>query len=204
MGRCLKDSDYTLHAIAQIVYHNYMAGYGKFTLKILELLASGFVLGFTRDRRLRKELLEECDKVWHELDRKQLYRFLNRLYLKNYIEFVKRRGGIENVRLTNDGRARFLEHQFQKLALKPSKKWDKKWRLVLFDIPETKKKIRDALRRKLKELGFLEFQKSVFVYPYSCRDEINFVTNFWNIPEHVHYLEAPISPDGFLRKHFRV
>lgn len=173
-------------------------------MQILEFLATGFVLGFTRDKRLRRELLEECDRIWYEIDRKQLYRFLDRLRLKNYVEFVKKKEGIENVRLTNKGRARFLEHQFKKLTLKPSKKWDKKWRLVLFDIPETQKKIRDALRRKLKELGFMEFQKSVFAYPYPCRDEINFILNFWNIPEHVHYVEAPITSDHLLRRHFKL
>lgn len=170
----------------------------------MELLATGTLLGFTKDRDLRRELLEECDQIWYEMDKKQLYRFLERLRLKNYVEFIREEGGIEKVRLTNQGRARFLEYRFKNIILNKSKKWDRKWRMVLFDIPESKKKIRDALRRKLKELGFLEFQKSVFVYPYQCRDEINFIINFWNIPEHVYYIEAPISPDQTLRKHFRL
>ncbi|MBI4059718.1 CRISPR-associated endonuclease Cas2 [Candidatus Giovannonibacteria bacterium] len=181
-----------------------MARHGRFTMQILELLTTGFVLGFTRDKRMRRELLEECDRIWYEIDRKQLYRFLDRLHLQKCLEFVKTKEGVENIRLTNKGRARFLEHQFRKLVLKPARKWDKKWRLVFFDIPETQKKIRDALRRKLKELGFLEFQKSVFVYPYSCRDEINFILNFWNISEYVHYIEASITSDYSLRRHFKL
>ncbi|MBI2024095.1 hypothetical protein HYT00_01785 [Candidatus Giovannonibacteria bacterium] len=181
-----------------------MAEYGKFTWKILELLAAGTLLGFTKDKGLRRELLDECDRIWYEMDHKQLFRFLERLRLKKYVEFVKNKQGIEKIHLTNKGKARFLVYQFKNISLKKAKKWDKKWRMVLFDIPESKKKIRDSLRRKLKGLGFLEFQKSVFIYPYACRDEINFVINFWDIPENVYYIEAPIAPDQTLRKHFKL
>ena len=52
---------------------------------------------------------------------------------------------------------------------------DGEWRIVIFDIPEKFKKAREALRMKLKELGFLELQKSVFIFPYECEDEINFI-----------------------------
>ena len=51
--------------------------------------------------------------------------------------------------------------------------------MVIFDVPEKKKIIRDALRRKIQELGFQELQKSVFVYPYPCFKEIETVTNFF-------------------------
>src|SRR3989344_3419862 len=72
------------------------------------------------------------------------------------LEFLKTRNGIEFARLTAKGKERFLQHQFNILALPRAKRWDGKWRIVLFDIPEPKKKIRDSLRRKLKALGFLE------------------------------------------------
>ena len=171
---------------------------------MLELLATGSLLGFTKDKHLRRKLWKDADRIWYEIDRRQLYRFLERLHLKQYIEFIKARDGVEKARITNKGKARFLELQFKNLVLQKPKKWDRRWRLVLFDIPESKKKIRDALRRKLKELGFLEFQKSVFVYPYPCRDEMNFVINFWNIADCVYYLEASIDVDHNLRKRFHL
>lgn len=168
----------------------------------MELLATGSLLGFSRDKKVRRELLQEADKIWHSIDRKTLNYILHRFKLQNYIESIKETDGIEKIRLTDYGRARALVYNFNDLKLPIKKKWDKKWRLVLFDIPEPKKKIRDALRRKLKQLGFLEFQKSVFIYPYSCEEEINFVLNFYNIPEHVYYIEAPITPDKNFRHHF--
>lgn len=67
---------------------------------------------------------------------------------------------------------------------------DKKWRIVTFDIPEKFKKARNALREKLKDLGFLKYQKSIFIYPYECKDEIDFVIEFFDIRPFVRYIEA--------------
>ena len=181
-----------------------MAEQGKLVAKLVELLASGAVLGFTRDRALRRQLLEESDRVWYSIDRKQLYIALERLKLKGMVDFIKSSNGVEKVRLTQPGRAKALKFQFLNLELQRPRRWDEKWRLVLFDIPEVKKKIRDALRRKLKDLGFHEFQKSVFVCPYSCRDEINFVINFFDIADYVWYLETQLVPDNVFRKKFKL
>ena len=49
-----------------------------------------------------------------------------------------------------------------------SKKWDGKWRIIFFDIPEKKRRYRDELRLLLKAVGFKEFQKSTWAYPYKA------------------------------------
>lgn len=41
--------------------------------------------------------------------------------------------------------------------------WDKKWRIVIFDVPETKRGVRDLFRRRLKDWGFKQWQRSVWV-----------------------------------------
>ena len=181
-----------------------MARYGGMVKQLLELLGTGMMLGFARDKSLRRKLLVDSDKIWFTLDRKRLYRGLEGLKLQSMVESIRKMGDIEEIKLTNKGKVRALEYKFYHLKLEKRRRWDRRWRLVLFDVPEPKKKIRDALRKKLKNLGFLEFQKSVFVFPYPCEDEINFVINFFNIPENVYYLEAPIKPDGELRKHFKL
>lgn len=43
--------------------------------------------------------------------------------------------------------------------------WDRRWRVVIFDIPELNKKTREYLRRKLISLGFGRLQKSVYISP---------------------------------------
>jgi len=181
-----------------------MAKYGKLAGKILELLANGFLLGFVRDRSERRKLLEDSDKIWHTLDRKVLHALLARLRLSGYIKILSQSGGREKISLTALGRRRHLAYKLYHLKLSSKKRWDKKWRIVLFDIPEAQRKIRDALRKKLKELGFLEFQKSVFIFPYPCEDEINFVINFFGLSDHVYYLEAPIAPDDIFRRSFQL
>ncbi len=47
------------------------------------------------------------------------------------------------------------------------------WWGVIFDIPESKRNIRDALRTTLVDLGFVAWQKSVYVYPGNTnKDEL--------------------------------
>jgi len=55
----------------------------------------------------------------------------------------------------------------------------------MFDIPHIKKWARDALRNKLRELGFYQLQKSVFIYPYQCENEIDFLCEVFGIRKHV-------------------
>ena len=182
---------------------NLMAKYGPLVGKILSILANGFALGLVKDKRQRFQLHKECDRIWYTIDRKRLYQILRRLQMEGLVKIIKQ-ANFEKIQLDEKGKMRWLRYQFNDLKLKIPKQWDRKWRLLLFDIPESKKRIRDALRRKLKNLGFLEFQKSVFIYPYPCEDEINFIINFFNIEGYAYYLEAPISPDDDFRKHFNL
>ena len=52
-------------------------------------------------------------------------------------------------------------------------KWDGKWRIILFDVPESKRPIRDYLRNVLKRQGFIEFQRSMWVWPYRLPEFIS-------------------------------
>ena len=81
---------------------------------------------------------------------------------------------------------RALTYRFEEMRIE-GRTWDGKWRLVVFDIPEKLRKGRDALRAKIKELGFYELQKSVFVFPYECRDEIDFIVEFFGLRKYVRY-----------------
>lgn len=87
------------------------------------------------------------------------------------------------ISLTEKGKKKAGWLQIDSLKIKKPKKWDKKWRVVIFDIVELKKFHREAFRGKLKELGFQPLQKSVWVYPFDCRDEINLLRNFFGLTE---------------------
>lgn len=94
--------------------------------------------------------------------------------------------------ITEYGKANLRKFEFDDMIMqgKP-KRWDGKWRLIIFDIPEVKKKERESFRNKLNHLGFHAVQKSVFVYPYDCLDEIDFLANFLDIDRYVLIIETP-------------
>lgn len=85
------------------------------------------------------------------------------------------------IKLTSEGRKRAGIYQINILSIKKPKKWDGKWRLVIFDISELKRTQREAFRGKLKELGFLVIQKSVWVHPFHCQDEIELLRDFFGL-----------------------
>ncbi len=73
--------------------------------------------------------------------------------------------------LTGQGKEKIVR-KFPLLALQ-KKTWDKKWRLVMYDVAEKKKRIRNYLRNKLREFGFAELQKSVFISPHDFLKDIH-------------------------------
>lgn len=106
------------------------------------------------------------------------------------IEMTENEDGNTKIILTENGKKKVLKYQFEDLKIKPMDKWDKKWRMVIFDIPESQKNARNALRDKLRELNFHQLQKSVWLHPYQCKDEINFIVEFFNISPYVRTAEV--------------
>ena len=97
-----------------------------------------------------------------------------------------------------------LAYNIDKIKIKMPKKWDKKWRMVLFDVPHTYRKARDSLRFHLKQLGFYQLQKSVFIFPYECKDEIDFITEIHDVGKFVRYaIVDSVDNEGYLKQVFR-
>ncbi len=113
-------------------------------------------------------------------------------YLKKrgLIEFVREDDNNVVVRITNNGKKYLRTFDIDNMCLKKSEKWDKKWRLVIFDVPEEQKNARNALRQKLKDLGFVKLQKSVWITPFQCNDEIRFLREIFNISFNVDVIVA--------------
>ena len=105
-----------------------------------------------------------------------------RLQRKKVI-FVEKRGHEVRVSLTPEGRKLAGYMQIDSLKIKRPAKWDKKWRLVLFDIAQLKLIHRNAFRTKLKELGFVLFQKSVWLHAFDCQDEIELLKDFFGLSD---------------------
>ena len=88
------------------------------------------------------------------------------------------------IEITEKGRKRLLEYDFENIKLK-AKRRDGKWRLIIFDIPEDKKIKRDAFRKKLIELNCIRLQDSVFASAFPCKNEIDFLCNYLQISDFV-------------------
>lgn len=87
------------------------------------------------------------------------------------------------ISLTAKGRRMAGWLQIDALKVNKPKKWDGKWRILIFDIPQLKRTHREALRGKLKELGFCSLQKSVWIHPFNCQDEIGLLRDFFELKE---------------------
>jgi hypothetical protein len=122
---------------------------------------------------------------------KQLQNSFYKLKNRKLIEIIQEGDEKFKVQLTNAGQKRIKDFCFEALAIATPEKWDKKWRVLIFDIP-TKPKIyhqaREALRHKIKELGFYQMQKSTWVYPYECEDEILFIAELFQVQKHIEIL----------------
>lgn len=107
--------------------------------------------------------------------------------------------------ITEKGREKILKYDLDNLEIKKPKKWDKIWRIVTFDIPESKKAARNALRSKLKELGFQSLHKSVFICPYPCLSEVQFIEEIFKVGPYVNFIEAErVEGDEWLRSEFNL
>ena len=135
----------------------------------------------------------------------KIIRSLKNLKKNNLIILEDRGDGNFVVKLTNRGKNKVEEINFEKLEIKKQLVWDKKWRIVTFDIPENRKPARDALRSKMKELKFYQLQKSVFVCPYPCEKEILFLCEFFDVFRFVDIIIAEkIYNDTILKRIFKV
>ncbi|MFH0905552.1 MAG: hypothetical protein V1826_02420 [bacterium] len=103
---------------------------------------------------------------------------------------VSEQGGKTKIQLTQAGRTRVLEYQAGEMEIPKQTPWDGKWRFVIFDIPEKKKLARNVFREKLRALGFVKVQQSVWRHKYPCRTQIEFLTHLYHIHQYVDLLEG--------------
>lgn len=173
--------------------------------KILALLLTGAALGLTRSYKTQRWVLKQLPKELKNINRRHLYQILREFHNDRLVDYHENKNGAITLVLSEKGKKRSLEMDLDAMKIRTPKTWDGKWRLVAFDVPEKKRNIRDAFRGKLKELGFYELHHSLFVFPYSCRDEIDFMIEVLDARPYVIYGEIEnLSPDAKLRLHFKL
>ena len=127
---------------------------------------------------------------------------LSRLIRFGYVTIEDGAKG-KRVRLTAKGERYAAMLGKGKLVPKKPRRWDKKWRMLIFDIPESRRRVRTHIRTSLINMGFYRLQDSVWVYPYDAEDLIMLLKADFKIGKDVLYVVAyAIEYDRPLRQHF--
>ena len=128
---------------------------------------------------------------------------ISRMAKNGLVSFGKNNLSQTVVRLTDKGRKELKLYGLGTQTISKPQRWDGKYRLIIFDIKEWKRGVRDELRNWLKQLGFLPLQRSVWVYPYECRKVIVLLKAHFKIGREVLYITADeIENDRWLKQEF--
>ena len=168
------------------------------------ILGSVSLIGFMSAAVIAPNAVQVLHKALPDLrpinQKQSVRRAIGRLIKQGSLE--KRDG---KYHITSKGKGRLELLTFQSLNTRKKNKWDGKWRVVIFDIPEKFRIKRDVLRSKLIQIGFIKIQNSVWVYPFQC-DEIVALLKF-EIKlgrSAVYMIVDAIEGDEWLRKHFKL
>ena len=128
----------------------------------------------------------------------------SRLVTRRFAKWVKKDDRVY-LQITEAGQ-RKLAFEGEKMKLKDLKRrWDKRWRMVVFDIPERRSNIRHRLRGVMREVGFVRLQDSVWVYPYDCEEFMALLKAELRIGKDVLYaIVERIENDKTIRTHFKL
>lgn len=155
----------------------------------------------------------------------RLFDYLNPISRRNSIRFnqrvtqallrLERRGlihitdddGKRRVRLTQQGEELIHGLYAGSYIIPMPVRWDGKWRLVMFDVPEKRKKVRDTLRMLLRSASFIHFQDSAWIQPYPCDELVTLLRSHLGSGKgEIRYLTASFADesDYAFRKHFNL
>ncbi|MDO8515197.1 MAG: CRISPR-associated endonuclease Cas2 [bacterium] len=165
--------------------------------RILEILATAGVVGIVA-------LCEGArDSGWikgRNSPESRVKRSLNRLSQKDLVVRIKTDSGTK-WQLTPAGKKLYDQNNLDQITISKPVVWDGKWRIVIFDLPEKEgKRTRDVFRNKLKDLGFILLQRSVFVCPWPCEQEIIDLAQILGIENFVQIIEGNLLLNSAILK----
>ena len=183
-------------------------GLSKNQRKLLVLLFSGVCFGcaYTPQMQLRviRETKKALEQINNEFKKQSFNSAINSLHRSKLITIKKQAGKTGKIILTKKGQQAAI---FEK-AIKDNKKikkWDGKWRIVIFDIPEEIREVRDFFRSNLKLFNFTELQRSVFVSPYDSKKEVKYLADLHNVNKYIKFIVAEsIQNDKAIKKLYNI
>lgn len=107
------------------------------------------------------------------------------------------------LRLTAKGELVLRTLEAREYAMQKPRRWDRKWRVLIFDIPEYRKVTRNRIRNTLQDIGFVHLQHSVWIYPYDCEDLITLLKADFHVGRDMLYMIVDsLEGDAPIKKHF--
>lgn len=107
--------------------------------------------------------------------------------------------------LTVKGQEKLRQLEVCEYKISKPKRWDNKWRIIIFDIKEEQRLLRNKIRNTLVSVGFVRLQNSVFVYPYDCEDLITLLKADFKIGKNLLYIIADtVENDTWLKKQYNL
>ncbi|MEI8343867.1 MAG: hypothetical protein WCF93_02885 [Candidatus Moraniibacteriota bacterium] len=182
-----------------------MYKFGPVQQKILLTLLGGVALGCSSSPKQYFRTFRQMRKEWKDIDQRNFNRSIRTLSKEKLIEQHELPDGSFKMVLTVNGKkqAKILNFLGSAITFKKPKRWDGKWRVVLFDIPERDRIFRDILRQHLYDLKFRKLQHSVFVSPYPCEQSILELTAIYGAERYVRVITADkIDNEAALKKYF--
>lgn len=173
---------------------------------ILDLLKAGAILtvAFMAPGAARLFVKDPNYYKWKDFHRPLLVRNIKNLQRKGLVQMYETKDGTV-VKITEKGKTETLKYEVDKIKIDRPDSWDGKWRLVMFDIGNDKKEIRNLFREKLKQMEFYQFQESVFIFPFPCLKEVKYLREVFEIPDEVKIVVANyVENDEDLRKMYRL
>lgn len=138
------------------------------------------------------------------LDEREQQRKLKKLTTYMHSQGLVRGSYEHGLVITAVGRKRLEKADFENLKIAKPKRWDRKWRLIIFDIPESQRLARMALTSKLKSLDCQLLQQSVWIHPYPCHEEVKIICINYCIEKWVTYIETThIDHEAKLKQRFK-
>lgn len=182
-----------------------MYKFGPVQRKILLALLGGVALGLSSSPKQYFRTFRALQKDWEKIDQRNFNRSFQRLADEKLIEERVLLDGSLKFVLTEEGKQQAKKLNFfgSSIIFKKPKKWDKKWRVVVFDIPEKDRLFRGILREHLYDLKFYKLQNSVFVSPYPFEKPIIELVALYSAQPYVRVITATdIDNEIKLKKHF--
>ncbi|MBI4225722.1 CRISPR-associated endonuclease Cas2 [Candidatus Roizmanbacteria bacterium] len=190
---------------------NKMFKYGELTELVLKSIADSLIEfrsypGPSLPRLIGLTMKYVLEKRKESVKKEQLRRIINNLEKKEII-YMEEKGDEVYVRVSENGKSKLLQYSLKKIFefKNDKKKWNGKWYIVFFDVPEIQRNKRDYLRKFLKKLGFYRYQKSVYLFPYECEKEVSLIKKIVEGAKYMKYIIAEkIEDEEEIKKHFNI